>query len=517
MKTYWNPRVVVGALCLLAAMPLIAQDWPQWGGSNPNRNMFSSVKGLPGEFSPGKLKSGSDEADLTTTKNVRWVAKLGAQSYGNVTVTGGKVFIGTNNENPRDPNQTGDRSLLMCFDEKTGEFQWQLVIPKLAAGKALDWENLGLLSSPAVEGDRVYIISSRCEVLCLTTEGLAKGNVGPFKEEGQYMVGPGNLPAAPGPKDGDIVWRYNMLDELGLCPHNAANCSILIMGDYLYVSTANGQDWTHKEVPFPDAPSLIVLNKKTGQLVGEDHEQIAHRLFHGQWSSPSGAVVNGKPVIYFGGGDGVLYAFDVPSDKPSGGKFLKKLWWADCNLPEFKVKDGAPINYPDADGPSEINATPVFFQNRVYTVIGQDPENGEGVGRLVCFDATKSGDLTQTGVVWDYREFHRSLSTVSIDPATGLLFVADFSGFVYCLDAATGKHYWTHDLKAHVWGSTLVADGKVLVGDEDGDLCVLAATKEKKVIQEVNFGGPIYSTPVAANGTLFVSTQTHLYALETKR
>ncbi len=101
---------------------------------------------------------------------------------------------------------------------------------------------------------------------------------------------------------------------------------------------------------------------------------------------------------------------------------------------------------------------------------------------------------------------------MSIDPATSLLFVGDFSGFLHCLDAETGKLYWTHDMKAHMWGSTLVADGKVYLGDEDGDFTVLAASKEKKVLSEVNLGAPVYSTPVVANGVIYVASNTHLYA-----
>jgi hypothetical protein len=154
----------------------------------------------------------------------------------------------------------------------------------------------------------------------------------------------------------------------------------------------------------------------------------------------------------------------------------------------------------------------VFYKNRVYVAIGQDPEHGEGVGRLVCVDPTKTGDITKTGLIWEYRGIHRSISTVSIDPDSGLLFVGDFSGFVHCLDAETGKLYWKHDMKAHMWGSTLVADGKVYVGDEDGDLVVLAASKELKVLSECNLGAPIYSTPVVANGVLYVASNTHLYA-----
>jgi len=131
-----------------------AEDWPEWGGT-PARNMYSPAKGLPDHFTKGKsgdikFKSGTEEVDRATAENLKWVAKLGGQSYGNVTVAGGKVFIGTNNENPRDPRHIGDRSILLCLDEKTGDLIWQLVIPKLASGKVNDWESLGLLSSSII-------------------------------------------------------------------------------------------------------------------------------------------------------------------------------------------------------------------------------------------------------------------------------------------------------------------------------------------------------------------------------
>jgi outer membrane protein assembly factor BamB len=144
--------------------------------------------------------------------------------------------------------------------------------------------------------------------------------------------------------------------------------------------------------------------------------------------------------------------------------------------------------------------------------VGQDPEHGEGVGNLVCIDATKIGDITKTGKIWSYDKVHRSISTVSIDPDAGLLFIGDFSGFLHCLDAETGKVYWTHDMKAHMWGSTLVADGKVYAGDEDGDFIVMAANKEKKILSETNLGSAVYGTPIVANGAIYVQSNTHLFA-----
>jgi outer membrane protein assembly factor BamB len=516
-------------LCKTSAVALAAglitssgKDWPQWGGTQ-SRNMYSPEKGLPAQFDPGKFKQGTEEVDLKTTKNVKWVAKLGSQSYGNVTVAGGKVFVGTNNEPPRDPRHQADRSILVCFDEKTGEFLWQLVVPKLKSGKVNDWESLGLLSSPTVEGNRVYVVTSRCEVMCLDVNGQANGNDGPFKDEAKYFVmDTGKAPEEVGPKDADIIWKYDMMDELGVFPHNASNCSVLVLDDLVFACTSNGQDWTHSNIPSPLSPSFIALNKKTGEFVAEDDAKLGPRIFHGQWSSPSTTKINGKDLVFFGGGDGWCYAFDPKPVKSDDSTFLKIVWKADCNPPEYKTQNGKPIRYPAAEGPSEINATPVPYKNRVYVATGQDPEHGEGVGHLVCLDATKTGDITKSGVVWSYKGIHRSISTVSIDPESNLLFVGDFSGFVHCLDPETGKVYWVHDMKAHMWGSTFVADGKVYVGDEDGDFVVLASSKEKKILSKINvdgreqdgpnLGAPVYGTPVVANGVIYIQSNTHLYA-----
>jgi len=527
------PLVTVALVA--AGLCVTAEDWPSWGGNDPGRNMYSSAKGLPASFEPGKLKRGTEEIDLATTKNVKWVAKLGSQSYANPVVSGGKVFVGTNNESPRSRAHLGDRSVLYAFDEKNGAFLWQLVVPKLKSGKVNDWENLGLLAAPHVVGNRLWVVTSRCEVLCLDTEGMANGNDGPYQDEGKYMMlDTGKPPVEPGPQDADIIWRYDMMEELGVFPHNASNCSVMIVDGKLWVCTSNGQDWTHVNVPSPKSPSFIALDPETGELLGEDNATVGPRIYHGQWTSPSAGWVDGKWQVFFGGGDGVLYAFGTAVEKGDGKPrtkvfpsepeeideadidYIKKLWWVDCVPPEYKVKDGKPIKYPAAEGPSEINSTPVFYDGKVYVAIGQDPEHGEGVGNLLCIDpAGKTGDITKTGVVWQYKGAKRSISTVSIDPANGLLFLGDFSGYVHCLDAKTGKLNWVYDMKAHMWGSTFVADGKVYVGDEDGDFVVLASKGGDKaeLLSETNVGAPIYGTPIVANGTMYVMSQTHMFAV----
>ena len=59
-----------------------------------------------------------------------------------------------------------------------------------------------------------------------------------------------------------------------------------------------------------------------------------------------------------------------------------------------------------------------------------------------------------------------------------------------------------------------MVDGKVYVGNEDGVLTILKAGKELEVIKEIEFSSPMYSTPITANGVLYIATQSHLYAIQ---
>jgi outer membrane protein assembly factor BamB len=443
-------------------------DWPMWGGT-PDRNMVSNMKGLPVEW------------DVKTKKNVKWVAELGSQTYGNIVVANGTVLVGTNNESPRDPKQAGDRGVLMAFSEATGEFLWQQTHEKLSSGRANDWPYQGVASSPLVENGRVYYVSNRGVLWCLDIKGFSDGNAGPVTDE-----------KLTGPKDADVIWSFDMMEEVGSYPHNMSNSSPVILGDLIYVSTSNGQDESHVHIPSPKAPAIIAVNKNTGKLVWEDNS-VGDKILHGQWSTPSVGKIGGVDQVVSAQGDGWVRGYETLTGK--------KLWEFDTN-----PKDSV---WPKTR--NETIGTPVIYEDRVYIANGQDPEHGEGVGHLYAIDATKRGDITQTGRVWHYDKIRRSISTASI--ADGLLYIADFSGFLHCLDAKTGQVYWTHDVFAAVWGSTLVVDGHVYLGDEDGDVVVLQAGKEKKVLAEMNMGSAVYATPVPANGALFMNNRNQLFKL----
>jgi outer membrane protein assembly factor BamB len=219
-------------------------------------------------------------------------------------------------------------------------------------------------------------------------------------------------------------------------------------------------------------------------------------VLHGQWSTPAVGTIGGVDQVVSAQGDGWVRGYEAVSGK--------KLWEFDTN-----PKDSV---WPRTR--NELIATPVIYENHVYIANGQDPEHGEGVGHLYAIDATKRGDITTTGRVWHFDKIRRSISTAAI--ADGLLYIADFSGFLHCLDVKTGQPYWTHDTFAAIWGSPILIGDKVYLGDEDGDVIVMQHGKEKKLVAEMNMGSAVYATPTPANGVLFLNNRTELFALQVR-
>ena len=363
--------------------------------------------------------------------------------------------------------------------------------------------------------------------------------------------------------EADVVWSFDMMKQLGVSQHNMCSCSVTALGDVLFVNTSNGVDESHINIPAVNAPSFIAMNKNTGEVFWTDASP-GENVLHGQWSSPTAAVLGDEPQVIFGGGDGWIYSFRA--DQGTDGQ-PQLLWKFDANPKTSKWIVGG------RGTRNNIIATPVVHDGLVYVAVGQDPEHGEGVGHLWCLDPTKRGDVSSelamkiegdrrvpiphrrlqavieeegevavdnpnSAVVWHYSQFdqngdgqfdfeeqmHRSCGTVAIQD--DVLYISDFSGLFHCLNAKTGKVHWTYDMFAQAWGSPLIVDGKVFIGDEDGDVSIfpLTANREeaitvteddepKPALGEINMRNSVYSTPIVANGTLFIANKTHLFAI----
>jgi outer membrane protein assembly factor BamB len=467
--------------------------------------MVSEETGLAGEF------------DVETGRNVAWTARLGSETYASPVVAGGRVYIGTNNNRPRDPRHRGDRGVLMCLDEKDGSLVWQLVVPKITGDVYLDWPAAGLCSPPTVEGERVYVVTNRGEVVCLDARGMADGNNGPYRDEARHATPRGEEPVESGPLDADIIWLLDMREEVGMYPHDTAHASILIDGPLLYLNTGNGVDNTHRRIRAPDAPSLIVLDKASGRLVARDAERIGPRILHCTWASPGLGTLGGARLILYAGADGVCYAFRaLPHDSgPSRDRTLERVWRFDCD-PEGPKENVHRYMRNRREGPSTIHGMPVLHKGRLYVAGGGDVWWGKREAWLKCIDPTPprggDDDVTRSAEIWSYDLNRHTCSTPSV--AGGLVFVADCYRTVHCVDAATGKAVWTHNAEGEIWGSTMVADGKVYIGTRSKTFWVLAAARTKRVISRTKLDSGIAGSPTVANGRVYIPTMRTLYAFE---
>ena len=469
--------LVVGLVTTGTASVAEAQGEAGMFGNTPSRNMVPDATGVPESWDP------------RTGANILWTQPVGSQAYGGPTVGNGKVYVGTNNEGVRDPAYDGDMGVLMAFDATTGEFVWQMVHDKLSAGRVNDWPLQGVCSTAFVDGDRVWYVSNQAHVVCLDANGLANGNDGPFTGE-----------TGTGPTDGDILWSYDMIGELDVFPHNLATGSPLIIGDMLYTVTSNGVDEGHVNIPSPFSPHMIALDKNTGELVWENTD-VGEGILHGSWTNPAYAEINGTGQIVVAGANGIIYGLDATTGET--------IWTFDCNPKDAEwILGGRGTR-------NNILSTPVIYNDRVYIGVGQDPEHGEAPGHFYAIDATGTGDVTDTHKVWsrDGDDFYRTMSTAAI--ADGVLYISSLSGFLHALDVDTGEEFWTYDAFAAVWGSPFVVDGKVMLGDEDGDIAVLRAGKEMELLGEINMGASVYSTPVVRDGVMYLLTRNRLWAIQT--
>ena len=451
-------------------------QWPMFGRT-ADRNAVSPAKGLV------------DRWDIDTGENVLWSARLGDVTYGSPVVSAGAILVGTDNALRRNRSAVEECGVLLALNAADGALLWQDLAPDLGRGLR-EFLVPVTSSSPLVEGARLYYMTAQCQLRCLDVEGFRDDeNDGVFTDEEHV-----------GPIAADIIWELDVSADLGVFPHEAANCSVVSAGDLLMVCTSNGVDEAHTNVPAPRAPSFIGVEKTTG-LVAWRAVGPGENILHGQWSSPAVARVSGKVQAFFGGGDGWLHALDAATGR--------EVWRYDGNPKEAEWRPSG-----DIEGVlfrNSIVACPVYHEGLVYLAMGQDPEHGHGRGLVHAIDPRGRGDVTASRVVWKYEDVGRSITTPVI--RDGLMYLGDYNGFVHCIDIETGERVWRHDLLAGVWGGLLVADGKVYVGDEEGTVTVFREGRRKEILATMSMDSAIHCSPVAVGAVIYIATSRMLWAL----
>jgi outer membrane protein assembly factor BamB len=416
--------------------------------------------------------------DTTIGRNIIWSVELGNEVYGRPVVAGDVVYVGSDNTRHLNPAFQEESGVLMAFRINDGAFLWQDLAPRVERGLR-EFLLPSTTSAPYVE----------CQLRCLDTQGFGDNeNDGPYREE----VFKDNAAA-------DIVWQLDM-PALGVFPHEACNSDVLPLGDLLIVGTSNGQNEGHTRVPSPFAPSLIAVNKHSGEVVWSAIGP-GGRVLHGNWSSPVAANVNGRMQVLFGGGDGWLRAYDAASGQ--------EIWRFDGN-----PKDARSLPRPGVFSRSSIIASPVFADGRVFIAMGQSPGHGNAPSLVYAISPNGQGDVTKSELLWTSREVGRVVGTPIVKD--GLLYVGDLGGTVHCLDAATGAHLWKHETNDPIWGSLLLAGDRLYVGNDQGLMTVLRTGRRKELLAQIEMDAPLYTRPAVIGDALYIATANRLYLIATK-
>ena len=397
---------------------------------------------------------------------------------------GDRVLVGT-----RTPYRASQElGLLLCLDSNDGQVIWQASHPKLPA-RANDM--LGACGKPIIAGRRVYYQSNRGELMCVDIAGFGNGNDGPYRDE-----------PATGMNDADIVWKLDMIEQLGIFKRDAGDVANplpcpLVVGDMVYCVTGNGGKFD--SIPKPDAPSFIAVDKLTGAVLWSSNAP-GKEICHGQWSSPVTAKIDGEQVIIFPGGDGRLYGFEPLHGKP--------LWSVDCN-----DADAQSWRVPRLDSNRKglrnfFVATPTVVDTMLFVGTSHEYEFRGGQKWPVFAIDLQKAHRKENAIHWKYakEQFGGTFGSVAADGE--LLYVWDYDGYLIALDRSSGRELWRADTVegAGYFASPTVHQGKVFVGTEEGHLCIYSTGRTKQFLGRFDFGEPVSGDPVFAGDRMYITT-----------
>ena len=556
------------AVAEIGEMQVQPGDWPQWGGWSHKNNTPDGTN-IPKEW------------DVESGENVLWQMPLGSQTYGNPVVANGHVYVGTNNQNgylDRYPAEV-DLGCLLCFDAKTGEFLWQHSSPKLSTGRVHDWPLQGICCAPYVDGDRLWFVTSRGEVACLDTEGFrdgendgAKPEVSDAEDEadviwtydmmGRNGVSQHNMCSCSVLVRGDTVFvnTSNGVDESHInIPAPGAPTFLALdknTGELLWSDKSPGTRILHGQWSSPaycevGGRAQVLFCGGDGWLYSFAPEGDGNGGGKLLWKFDC----NPKETFWELGGRGtrnnligtpVIFdekVFVCVGQDPEHGEGLGHLWCidptGDGDISLTRVVDGEGndveperLRAIDAKLPMDEETNRPKIGGFYIDALIDEATRDDGKAMLETLESEAGHRVVyneNSRAIWHYgtadhngdgeidyeEEMHRSCGSVAIKD--GLLYIADFSGLFHCLDVETGKPHYTYDMFTAAWGSPLIVEGHVYIGNEEGGVLVFELDAEASEPEyENDCRNAVYSTPIVANNVLYISNKKTLFAIAPK-
>ena len=286
--------------------------------------------------------------------------------------------------------------------------------------------------------------------------------------------------------DGELLWSRSLTEEFGrISGYGGRTHTPFVDGDLVVISFLNSS-WGDQAVP---RHRYFAFDKNGGEVVWVSTP--GGRPLDTTYSTPVAAEVGGQRLLIAGNADGAVYALRAATGEKVWGFRLSK---------------------------RGINVSVVAGGGRVYVSHSEENVDNTVMGRVVCIDATGTGDVTGTGEIWRRDASLAGYASPALDD--GRLYVVDNSANLLCLDAGDGTLLWERNIGTVGRGSPVVADGKIYVATVNGRFEILQPGEGECLLLDEELlaaegGRPleIYGSPAVAWGCVYFATENGLFCL----
>lgn len=291
-------------------------------------------------------------------------------------------------------------------------------------------------------------------------------------------------------RDGKILWKRSLTEMYGRVSGYGGRLHTPIVDEDKVIISFVSSNWGNHGKP---GHRYVAFDKKTGDVIW--WAMPGGRPLDTTYSVPVVTVINGVRMLIAANADGWVYGMKVRTGE--------KVW-------SYKLSKRG------------INSSIVVDGHHAYVTHGEENYTTTDMGAVLCIDASKKGDITETGTVWRKDSLTAGYTSPAI--ANGRLYVVDNAATMHCFDANTGKKYWKRECGRVGKGSpTVTADGVIYIGTvngrfsilkDEGDKCTVLHTKEFPPVDD--FVVEIYGSPAVVDGRVYFQTRYDTYCLGMK-
>lgn len=286
---------------------------------------------------------------------------------------------------------------------------------------------------------------------------------------------------------GDVIWEVSLTEMFGRISGYGGRINTPLIDEDRVVLGINSSSWGKQARP---THRYVNFDKKTGVVVGWFEPGGAP--LDTTYSCPVPAVINGRRMLVGANADGNIYGMLARTGE--------KVW-------TFKFSKRG------------LNSSVVVQGNYVYASHGEENLDTTAMGRVVCIDASKEGDITKTGEVWRYDELKAGFASLAV--ANNRLYVVDNSANLFCLDAGTGNEHWRYKLGRVGKGSPVITeDGVIYVAELNGRFHILRDAGDKCEVLDIEVFEAedgsvveIYGSPAVAGGRVYFMNRLGTFCL----